>query len=491
MKILFYNWVDFLDDENRGGGVSVYQRNLLEELCKNNDHELYFLCSGISYDLFNIDVRIEKIKHGKKNLNNNILWKVKRYEIVNSKVLSPGHLSFGDDNQVFNTEMNQLFANFVQKHGGFDVIHFNNLEGIPASFLEIKKLYPSTKIILSMHNYYPFCSQVNLWYNESELCEDYFYGKKCISCIPNQAKKEVVIRSNSSAYTLKKIGINPTSKYFFRPFITLAGIKKRIDTKINDKRYKDKKIFYRVSGHPFMERREAIVNMINENCDHVLAVSQRVAEITIKYGVCSEIVCVDYIGTKFAELYDKVENPTGRIPTLGKLNLAYLGYMRNDKGFFFLVDALYDMPPKIAENINLIIVAKNTNQEALNKIYHQIWKFNDIYYSNGYNHKNLDSILEKVDIGIIPSLWEDNLPQVAIEYHSRKIPIITSNRGGASELANNPNYVYDSLDKEQLYNILEKIIQGELTHDDYWSWARRPVSMSEHCNKLIKEFYKR
>ena len=28
MKILFYNWVQFDDPERRGGGVSIYQRNL-------------------------------------------------------------------------------------------------------------------------------------------------------------------------------------------------------------------------------------------------------------------------------------------------------------------------------------------------------------------------------------------------------------------------------------------------------------------------------
>ena len=48
MKILYYNWVDYLDPEGRGGGVSVYQKNLLEEFGKSNNNELYFLCSGIS-----------------------------------------------------------------------------------------------------------------------------------------------------------------------------------------------------------------------------------------------------------------------------------------------------------------------------------------------------------------------------------------------------------------------------------------------------------
>jgi len=29
MRVLYYNWVDYLDDEKRGGGVSVYLNNLM------------------------------------------------------------------------------------------------------------------------------------------------------------------------------------------------------------------------------------------------------------------------------------------------------------------------------------------------------------------------------------------------------------------------------------------------------------------------------
>lgn len=490
MKICYYNWVDYLDSEGRGGGVSVYQKNILEELSKNSNHELYFLCSGISYDLFNTKLRIESVQHGRQLEKDDPLNRVRRYEIINSKVLSPAHSSYGDWEQVEDGEMDALFFSFVEEHGPFDVIHFNNIEGIPASYLRIKNKYPKTKVILSMHNYYPICSQVNLWYDEKEACEDFYHGKKCISCNHHKAKREVLIRANASAYTLKKVGIDPKSKYFYRPFITLAGAKKRVDKKILDTRYRSDNVFYRVSGIPFIERREKIINLINENCDCVLAVSERVREICLNYGIKNSIVKTDYIGTKFSDLYEKIPTPVGLMTRNGKLNLSYLGYMRRDKGFYFFVDALFDMPKELAEHINLIIVARNSDQEQLNKIYNQIWKFNDIYYANGYNHNTLPQILEKVDVGIVPSLWEDNLPQVAIEYHARKIPIITSDKGGAPELANNINYTYSSFDKEELYKILRNIISGKLTHNDYWQNCRPPISMVEHCNTLINKYYK-
>ena len=51
MKILFYNWVDYLDDEKRGGGVTVYQRNTIQAMRAKEDVSCTFLSSGISYDV--------------------------------------------------------------------------------------------------------------------------------------------------------------------------------------------------------------------------------------------------------------------------------------------------------------------------------------------------------------------------------------------------------------------------------------------------------
>ncbi|MGX9355763.1 hypothetical protein ACS3SW_11590 [Roseobacteraceae bacterium S113] len=51
MRVLFYNWVDYLDAENRGGGVSIYQRAIMENLGARADVTEVFLCAGSSYDL--------------------------------------------------------------------------------------------------------------------------------------------------------------------------------------------------------------------------------------------------------------------------------------------------------------------------------------------------------------------------------------------------------------------------------------------------------
>lgn len=73
--------------------------------------------------------------------------------------------------------------NFIQEIGDLDVIHFNNLEGVSAKILELKQKYPKIKFVYSLHNYFPFCPQVNLWYHDEENCLDYRHGERCKNVI--------------------------------------------------------------------------------------------------------------------------------------------------------------------------------------------------------------------------------------------------------------------------------------------------------------------
>ncbi len=49
-KILIYNWIAFDEKENKGGGVTVYTRNLISHLSERGDWEVCFLSSGRAYD---------------------------------------------------------------------------------------------------------------------------------------------------------------------------------------------------------------------------------------------------------------------------------------------------------------------------------------------------------------------------------------------------------------------------------------------------------
>lgn len=296
MKVLYYNWVPFDDDEHRGGGVTVYQKNLIASLIKQTQYEIYFISSGVAYSLHMAEPYIRKTANIYRN-------KCKTFQIVNSPILSPGHCSF-DDTEIYLNDLKlySLFKDFIQKYGPFDVIHFNNFEGLSLNVLKIKQDFPDTKIILSLHNYYLFCPQVNLWKNERENCLDFHNGIDCLSCLKFKPDKNEVLFADKLAYVLKKYHFYSDS-LVFRASFRYAHIIKRIAKYYNlfrGKKIKERKCF-KINANNYRKFREENVTYINKYADKVLCVSERVREIAIKMGVSQNIVITDYIGTVMAD----------------------------------------------------------------------------------------------------------------------------------------------------------------------------------------------
>ncbi|WP_372574017.1 glycosyltransferase [Ruegeria jejuensis] len=480
MKILFYNWVDYLDDEKRGGGVSVYLRNLMTALGSRKQVQPVFLSSGISYDLVARKPRWEQVRHGSKENSEN------RYEIVNSGVLSPSHHSFGNPAQLTHAPTRDAFFDFVKKTGPYDVIHFHNLEGLPADVLEIKARFPDTKVILSLHNYYPVCPQVNLWHQEKRACSDFKGGAKCGSCLIHKHDERLIRAANAVAYRLKRAGIRPGMRSFDLLFHQLFRVAHRTGRLVGrlQRSLRQTPALTPARASGFAERRQGFINQINTHCDLVLGVSDRVCEIARSYGVRPEILHTSYIGTKQAEAFVETK-PAASLPkSKTALTLGFLGYMRRDKGFFFLLDALEALPPELAGQVRLVVAARRGEGEAMRRLELLKVRLGGVAHLDGYSHDGLDDLLRDVDVGLIPVLWEDNLPQVAIEMHARHIPLLTSDMGGARELAGCPDMVFVAGDTDSFADRIRALLAGEVDMDRYWQNAHAPQTMTGHLGEL-------
>ncbi|SDE59466.1 glycosyltransferase [Ruegeria marina] len=480
-RILYYNWVDYLDDERRGGGVTVYQRNLMAALAAEGA-DAVFLSSGISYDLGRRGLRWERVRHGPEQDRD------RRYEIVNSGVLSPAHHSFGNPAQLEEPATQAAFFDFIERTGPYDVIHFNNLEGLPADVLTLKTRWPRTRVILSLHNYYPVCPQVNLWHQERAACTDFEGGAKCGACLPHKPDERLVRLANGLAYHLKCAGIRPGTRAFdliFRQAMRVGGRGARAAGWLG-RRLRGAPVPAAVRPDPggFAARRAGMTERINAHCDLVLCVSDRVRQIAESYGISSAILRTSYIGARDAALYDQTRPkpmPSGENQTL---TLGFLGYMRRDKGFFFLLDALESMPDDLVARLRLTIAALPGPPAALARLEALRPRLAGLRHVNGYSHDQLDALLADVDVGLIPALWEDNLPQVAIEMHARHIPLLTSDMGGARELANCPAMVFAAGDTAAFSDRIRALLAGEVDWHAYWQGARPPRRMDLHLDEL-------
>ena len=462
MKILYYNWIQFDNKNNIGGGVNVYQRNLIDYFVNNTNHEIYFLSSGWHYNFLKKEPYIRETK----NIYNG---GCKSFEIINSTIMAPAGVIFMNPELfISDTITEKLFDEFLSKHGPFDVVHLNNIEGISINVLSLKEKYPNTKFVVSIHNYQSICPLVQYFQSHNNvICNDFKNGSECLKCsLHYPSKKEYSMHCKNYFYS-----ILPDNQKLLK-FI-LKHLSKLFD-------YRTKKYIGSSSNmlpHSYANFREYNITMLNKYADSILAVSERVREIMIANGINPEKITTSYIGTKFAE---KELNKSIALSTK-PFTIAYLGYERIDKGFFFFIEALSKLDKSIAQNINIVLaVSKIHRKNYIGKLDN----FNNVTVYNGYTHSNISNILKNVNLGVVPVLWEDNLPQVAIEMVALGVPILCSNFGGASELCNCDLFKFKGGDEQDFLSKLTKLVNNPHLTKEYWKNHSPLTTMKKHAEEL-------
>ncbi len=133
--------------------------------------------------------------------------------------MSPGHSAFGQNARLFEKgPAFEAFTAFLDENGPYDIIHFNNIEGIPFSFLDLKETHPDTLLVLSHHNYFAVCPQVNLWTARPEACTDFDRGRKCADCLVQRPPRGEILAAQQLATMLRRGGFTAKSPAFVRAF---------------------------------------------------------------------------------------------------------------------------------------------------------------------------------------------------------------------------------------------------------------------------------
>lgn len=477
MRILYVNWADPHDPLGRGGGVSVYQRNLIAALDAVDGVETAFLGSGLTHDLVGNAPRVQQISDGPSP----------RFQLVNSGLLAPSHADFAGAAQLDHPPTVAAFADFIDRSGPWDVIHFNTLEGLPAQVLALKPRWPRTRFVMSLHNYYPFCPQVNLWHHEARPCTDFQDGAKCVTCLPAQPNPRNVRLSYRIDTALTRAGAGPGTALFDRVFRPLLGLTWRLARRVLRARHRRRARARGTApnGRAFARRRAEMTALINTHVDAVLCVSDRVRQIALQHGLDGQKTQTCLIGTRAAQAWGETRPKPAFLAPDGTLRLLYLGYMRRDKGFYFLMQALGALPSDMARRLHLLVAARSGEADAMALMSGARTRLASLTHVNGYTHDDLPGLLDGADLGVVPPLWEDNLPQVAIEMHALHIPLLTSDKGGAQELGNCPDLVFRSGDAADFQRALSAVLAGRLTPADYWANARPPETMAAHVKRLL------
>ena len=461
MKVLYYNWTP-LGNSGPGGGVAIYMKALLSHIISHPQYgiEPVFLSSGYYYDSSD-DCYLRR--------ENDTIPNVKEYAIVNSPVIAPIAMMVSKIKSIKEDEVTkQQFDLLLQKEGPFDVIHLESFEGISPNVLSLKEKYPTVKFVHSIHDYGIICPNVRLWTINNKncyLCQDKPQCKQCMQYLlqycPSYFKGLRPKEANG-------IPANPSLLFKARHKI-IRQIKKLSG------------MTYLASEKSFQEYRRYHIDVINRYSDAELCVSARVAEIIEAAGISPSKIVIDYIGTKVAEQanYECRTTPCG-----SSLTILFMGYGNIEKGIYCLLDAIGKIGEDMGKHIVLKLASK-INDDALQKRINSLrCRLKDIIVYNGYTHQDFPEIFGDVNLGVVPPLWEDNLPQVAIEMIANGIPVLASQNGGAHELNSHPSFAFNGTD--ELKSKIVDIFNNRHLLEEYWSYSQKLTTMDTHINNLVK-----
>ena len=137
---------------------------------------------------------------------------------------------------------------------------------------------------------------------------------------------------------------------------------------------------------------------------------------------------------------------------------------------------------------SISIAARFTDPEAVLKLNKLSCKFSSFELLDGYDHSTLPSILEKTNVGVVPVLWEDNLPQVAIEFYAHGASVLASDLGGAHELSHANDFTFKGGDIAMLCESIKKIVSNPSITSSYFESGIKLSTVSQHFNELKKVY---
>ena len=460
IKVLLYNWVPLDCPKGSGGGVAVYIENLLNAFVRGVKKDIHptYLSSGYYYD----GVPVPKIRR-EADFNG-----IPVYSIVNSPVLAPSGFPLQMFKELLRDKsLKDVFCRFVEETGPYDVIHFNSLEGLTPQVLSLKEKFPHTRFVHTLHDYGVFCPKVQFWAKNNINCVLNPHLSKCTLCMkPYQdVPASFTKRLRPSTYGDKRKHI------VLRLCCRFLG-----KTKVYS-------LFCADDENVYKKYRDVHVDCINKYIDTELVVSRRVGEIAMMYGITPEIIKVSYIGTKVA---DMALGHNRNDENKAIFTMLYMGYMSKMKGFYFYLSVLDKIDEKIASMIDLKFATKITDRLAYEHAMSLKGKFHDVVFFDGYTHEDFPKILVDVNLGIVPPLWEDNLPQVAMEMIANGIPVLASCHGGAKELNGHPDFVFT--DERDCMEKIRKITCNRDLLIDYWSHYRALTTMEKHIEQLVSVY---
>lgn len=411
----------------RRGGLVAYIEDLMDEQVRRR-HEVSYFFSGRQYPLVS-GPRLRR-------------WEqrgVAMLEIVNSPLYDHGRQP---ELETAEPGIERMLRQALLELRP-DAVHVQELAGLPSSVLDV--IHESgTPAIVTLQDYFPLCSTFKLLDAGGRVCLRREIGADCVA-------------TNAADPREPGLMIEATVKLHLRRTPLLRSVHSaRVDGAIDRVA---RGIAQRAAKSPppaaaaaYQRRRELNIERLNR-ADCLIAMSHRVAEIYEQLGVdAGRLRTIHLTLSHIERLTPRRADPAKPI-TFGTL----AGFESEAKGARLLIEAARFLADRAPEGSYRLLVLGHADPQFTD----EAAGVTGIELGRRFAPDELDSILDEVDVGLMPSIWEEAYGYAGVEFLAKGIPVIANAIGGMPDYTRDgeTGWLNRSCSAEELARIMAGVVE--------------------------------
>jgi glycosyltransferase involved in cell wall biosynthesis len=391
----------------RPGGLILYAEDLMAAQVARG-HEVSYFMSGRQYPRLS-GPRLKRWRRGE----------VAMYEVVNPPIVAGmEHGTRNPERDLSEPRMEAVFERVLAEIRP-DVLHFQELHGLPSSLIDVAGA-AGVPTLMTLQDYFPLCATLRLFDADRRVCMRRDVGADCVARNADApGDPRALIRDtllHDIAWARRKLRL---------PELGRGQLEERVI-----RRYRPPEAPGR--GNPalapaFQRRRDVNVERLGR-VDRLIAQSPRVAEIYRDLGVPGARMTTLPFTLGHIERLEPRTMPSAPSPiTFGTLN----GCASVTKGAEVVRDALRALRAAGAEGSFRLRVYGYVLPDVMD----ELTAFEGVEVRGLYGREELSGLLDGVDVGVIPSVWEEALGYTGLEMVAKGVPMIANPLGGVVEYA--------------------------------------------------------
>jgi glycosyltransferase involved in cell wall biosynthesis len=441
----------------RKGGLIAYVEDLMQAQVRRGDRVSYAFSGRFLPGL--TAPRVRRRQHSG----------VDHFEVLNSPLYDHGRQPVQElDEPRMEAILERVLAEVRP-----DVVHVQELAGWPSSVLDVlhRRRIPT---VMSLHDYFLLCPTFRLLGSERQSCVACVPGSCCVQAMASDSRPATLLYAATVTHELRqRLPLRLTDRQRSsllrrgtRLGVALAGTRLASEAPVADS-----------------YRRRAAVNVDRlGRVDALLAVSHRVAELYRQRGVAGERLQVMHITLSHIErLAPRQVIPSG-VVTFGSLSAGE----SISKGSELVLEAARRVAARHPNGFRLLLRGR-----AAPEVRRAAAEISEIEVAGPYVPDELDAVLDPIDVGLLPPIWEEAYGLAGIEFLAKGTPVLANAVGGIVDYVRDGEngWLNHSCTAEELAELMSAIIRdpGQVTARSATACAARDAlvtPLAVHADKL-------